>query len=85
VILQGACKQPACPAPTWNCDTPAADTDNMLLPETGCPLPRPRIGSPCPDADFEKSCNYGYCQNQADVAILCTSDVWQVENIDCPK
>jgi hypothetical protein len=83
VVLQGGCIAPTCPAPTWDCDTAATDTDDMLE-DAGCPLPRPRIGSYCPDADFEKSCNYGYCQNQADVAILCTSNVWQIENIDCP-
>jgi hypothetical protein len=83
LVLQGACIRTSCPAPTWSCDTPAEDTDDMLVPENGCPVPRPRIGSACSDADFEKSCNYGYCQGG--VAILCTSNVWQVETIDCPK
>jgi hypothetical protein len=83
LVLQGACRPPDCPAPTWNCDTPAADIDGMLQPESGCPVPRPRIGSPCSDADFERSCNYGYCQGG--VAILCTSNVWQVQTVPCPK
>lgn len=83
VVLQGGCIKSSCPPPTWDCDTGATDVAGKLE-DAGCPLPRPRVGSSCPDADFEKSCNYGYCQNQADVAILCTSNVWQIENIDCP-
>jgi hypothetical protein len=83
VVLQGACIKSDCPAPTWDCDTPATDSANMLTPEDGCPVPRPRIGSSCSNADFEKSCNYGYCQGG--VAILCTSNVWQIETIDCPR
>jgi hypothetical protein len=55
----------------WDCNTPD---------ETGCPLPRPRIGSAC-SMDGE-SCDYGYCSGG--VTLLCSAGTWVTGGGVCP-
>ncbi|HEY4013575.1 MAG TPA: hypothetical protein VGM06_09570 [Polyangiaceae bacterium] len=47
---------------------------------TGCPSPRPRLGTPCVDAGV--SCNYGACSGG--VELSCDGGVWQEESVPCP-
>jgi hypothetical protein len=60
----------ASPAPVWECTTPAS----------GCPAPRPRIGSPCTQPGL--SCNYGACTGG--VAVECENGIWTQELLPCP-
>ena len=58
--------------PQWDC-FPA---------QTGCPQPRPDIGTPCSDGN--QSCNYGACSGG--VQLTCAaSGTWQEAVIACPK
>jgi len=69
------CAQPVDGGPnlkTWLCDVPA--------PPTTCPIPRPRIGSPC--ATPAESCDYGGCSGN--VSLQCKGGVWQVQPSACP-
>jgi len=56
----------------WGCDVPPAPTT--------CPIPRPRIGSPCTVPS--ESCDYGACRGN--VAIQCTDGIWQELEVGCP-
>ena len=58
------------PNPVWQCTTPAA----------GCPDPRPRIGSSCPQEGL--SCDYGACTGG--VEQQCTGGVWAQQETACP-
>jgi hypothetical protein len=62
---------PPLATPQWNCDTPD---------ETGCPLPRPRIGSAC--SMDGQSCDYGYCSGG--VTLLCSAGTWVTGGGVCP-
>jgi hypothetical protein len=52
---EGIC---ACAAGVWAC----------AMPESGCPLLRPRIGSPCPNPNL--TCNYGVCPGYPEDAVF---------------
>ena len=56
--------------PRWQCE-PA---------QSGCPSPRPDIGTPC--ADPGVSCDYGECSGG--IALNCTDGTWQSGPVACP-
>jgi hypothetical protein len=56
--------------PVWLCSTPA----------TGCPEPRPDIGTACSQSNL--SCDYGACTGG--IALQCTGGLWQQEATACP-
>jgi hypothetical protein len=52
--------------PTWNCQDPGAGT--------GCPTPRPRVGSVCAQQGLD--CDYGACAVPGGSDEVCTGGVW---------
>jgi hypothetical protein len=54
---------------SWLCDDPG----------TGCPQPRPRVGSPCTQEG--QTCQYLTC----DFAQQCTGGVWQAPPVGCAQ
>ena len=56
--------------PVWQCSTPA----------TGCPEPRPRLGSACSQPSLE--CDYGACTGG--IAEQCLDGIWQRAETACP-
>ncbi|HEY1959714.1 MAG TPA: hypothetical protein VGH28_29090 [Polyangiaceae bacterium] len=65
-----ACTGPFDPTPdagaTWFCG-----------PESGCPMPRPRIGTAC--ATPSQECDYAACGD----GVVCTAGVWQPAGMGC--
>jgi hypothetical protein len=55
--------------PVWQCTTP-----------TGCPEPRPRIGSECTQDGLQ--CDYNACIGG--VAFQCTNGIWRQAEVGCP-
>jgi hypothetical protein len=56
--------------PAWNC-----------IPKvTGCPSPRPDVGSSCAGSQH---CDYGACSGG--IAIDCVNGVWQQDEVLCPN
>jgi hypothetical protein len=49
--------------------------------QTGCPSPRPKIGSPC--ASPGTSCNYGACASG--VELKCEGGIWTEVMVACPS
>jgi len=60
------------PAVQWQC-FPA---------ETGCPSPRPAVGSACTASSLTKACNYGACAGG--VELSCVDGEWQEVMVGCP-
>ena len=58
-------------ATRWLCDNPG----------TGCPMPRPRVGSTCTQSGL--TCNYGACSIPDGVGLACTGGLWQVSPVAC--
>jgi len=58
--------------PAWDC-FPAT---------TGCPSPRPDIGSPCTSDTSNQQCDYGACSGG--VALECNQGEWQQVTTPCP-
>jgi hypothetical protein len=56
--------------PVWQC----------TMPSSGCPEPRPDIGSPCSQPG--QSCDYGACAGGA--AVECNEGRWQEMLVPCP-
>jgi len=57
--------------PSWEC-FPA---------QSGCPSPRPDIGSPC--SGTQQLCDYGSCSGG--VALSCVNGAWQEAAVLCPQ
>jgi len=62
----------AAAAARWYCDNPAP----------GCPMPRPRIGSPCSQEGQE--CNYSPC-TPSGTGTLCQNGTWHEQMIACAQ
>jgi hypothetical protein len=58
------------PNPVWLCSTP----------QTGCPEPRPDLGSSCSQPGL--SCDYGACTGG--IAMSCQDGYWQRAEVACP-
>jgi hypothetical protein len=56
---------------TWICDAPA----------TGCPMPRPKLGTPCSQDNLE--CDYSPCSLPSGVSLICQSGAWQDAPYGC--
>jgi hypothetical protein len=56
---------------TWICPSP----------NSGCPLPRPRLGAPCASSS---ECDYGTCAIPGATAEACTDNLWVEESTACP-
>jgi len=63
------------PALYWGCDAPPVGTSE-------CPVPRPRIGSPCDHGSPGPACSYAACAGG--VALVCADYRWQVGQPSCP-
>jgi hypothetical protein len=67
---------PPSPGPahkSWYCDTPQA----------GCPVPRPRSGTPCTHEG--QGCDYGSCTLPDGTSMHCVSGAWSEDDtIACP-
>jgi hypothetical protein len=59
--------------PEWACDRPA----------TGCPLPRPLLGSAC--TTEQQTCSYGACTLAQGVVEECTGGSWEPVESACPE
>ena len=77
---QGRCACTVRQSPTVY-DASAQATWICPSPNSGCPLPRPRLGSPCTAAD---ECDYGTCAIPGATAEACTDNVWVAESTACP-
>lgn len=51
-------------------------------PDTGCPLPRPRLGAACTGAT---ECDYGACAIPGAIAERCDGSVWIDAAVACPQ
>jgi len=56
---------------TWVCDAPT----------TGCPLPRPKLGTPCSQEGLQ--CDYSSCSLPTGVTLTCQSGAWQNTPFGC--
>jgi hypothetical protein len=68
VSFEGVDKQ----TPSWGC----------IDAVSGCPSPRPDIGTPCTADSSNASCDYGSCSGG--VALTCKEGVWQELITPCP-
>jgi hypothetical protein len=57
----------------WYCQDPGT---------TGCPMPRPPLGSACTDDGV--SCDYGTCNVPGGSAEQCEDGIWKPEAVPCP-
>jgi hypothetical protein len=78
---QGRCACTVRDSPTVY-DAEAQATWICPSPNSGCPLPRPRLGTPC-TAGLE--CDYGTCAIPGATAEACTDNVWTEESTACPE
>jgi hypothetical protein len=76
-----ACAVPVGPFPEdaasvaqWICGKPKSPQ---------CPLPRPKIGSPC-NVPSAVQCDYGACVLPGGTVLKCQSGTWQEELFGCP-
>jgi hypothetical protein len=60
------------PQATWSCQDPNT---------SACPLPRPRVGSPC--SQDQLFCDYGSCGVPDGTGEQCTGGVWISINVAC--
>ncbi len=56
----------------WACQDPTT---------SGCPIPRPRLGSACTG---DVTCDYGSCTVPGGTAEACEGGVWQETAVGCP-
>jgi hypothetical protein len=57
----------------WVCQTASS---------TGCPVPRPALGSPCSQSGL--FCNYGACSIPGGTAESCVNGAWTESPVPCP-
>jgi hypothetical protein len=57
---------------TWICQDP----------QGGCPIPRPRLGTVCPQEGL--TCDYGACDIPGGVAENCAGGIWTQAGVACP-
>jgi hypothetical protein len=50
-------------------------------PETGCPEPRPQLGTAC--ANEGQTCDYGTCSLPGGVQVACTNGTWALSPAGC--
>ena len=89
----GACTQSglACAYPQGRCECAEATGGPPTVgpqkiewlcddPPSGCPSPRPKVGSACAQSG---SCSYGACTIPGGVTLACTGGTWQVSETAC--
>ncbi len=77
---QGRCACTVRQSPTVT-DASAQATWICPAPSSGCPLPRPLLGSPCTSS---AECDYGTCAIPGATAQACTDNLWVPESTACP-
>jgi len=77
---QGRCACAVRQSPTVT-DASAQATWICPSPDSGCPLPRPDLGTPCTGMH---ECDYGTCAIPGATAQTCTSGLWTLESTACP-
>ncbi len=56
---------------TWMCDAP----------ESGCPTPRPKLGTSCSNEGLQ--CDYSTCSLPTGASVTCTNGAWQNSQYGC--
>ena len=56
---------------TWVCDSP----------EPGCPMPRPKLGTPCSQDGL--ACDYSSCSLPSGASLVCQGGAWQNQPYGC--
>jgi hypothetical protein len=64
---------PVSDGPSWVCEQPG----------TGCPEPRPRLGTSCETP--RQQCDYGSCTLPNGTALICQSGSWATLQTACPE
>jgi hypothetical protein len=77
---QGRCSCTTRMSPTVT-DASAQATWICPSPDPSCPLPRPRVGTPCSSS---VECDYGTCAIPGATAQTCTGGVWTEASTACP-
>jgi hypothetical protein len=77
---KGTCSCSSLPGPVEVIDGAVVVDWHCLPATTGCPSPRPRLGTTCPTEGT--SCNYGACSGG--VQLSCDGGVWQTAAVACP-
>jgi len=77
---QGRCACTVRQSPTVT-DASAQATWICPSPGSGCPLPRPDLGTPCTGT---AECDYGTCAIPGATAQTCTAVLWTQESTACP-
>ncbi len=60
-------------AARWSCDAP----------KSGCPMPRPRLGSSCQPEGLQ--CNYSACVLPTGTSVMCETGTWHETRVVCPQ
>jgi hypothetical protein len=68
------CDTPGAEPLAWDCDIATTPTDNGRIPDTACPEPRPRLGTPCSASELGLMCVYG----DPCWLLHCLSGAWQM-------
>jgi hypothetical protein len=77
-----ACAVPA--GPGFPADASAVAEWICQDPQSGCPQPRPVLGSACSPSQTNLECDYGACSIPGGTAESCTGGIWVQGGVACP-